>query len=190
MTRADRDANSAGKAAGGPNGLLARARDGEGAAIAELVERLRPRLASLAAYYASCCAEEAGDLEQEAWVAVLEALPQIRLSLGDPREYLIKRARWRVLNFINEQAIRRADESLEEHDRPTPARAPDQAAARHLLDQIFERLTDRQAVVLRALLAGHTSADISRLLDCSTANIAWHVGKIREMYRELTRTVL
>ena len=67
-----------------------------------------------------------------------------------------------------------------------PATAPSQAVAGHLLDRIFERLTDRQAVVLRALLAGHTPAETARLLECSTANIAWHLRRIREVYHELT----
>ena len=165
--------------------LLIRAAEGERAALAALIEGLRPRIARLAGYYASRCPEEPGDLEQEAWVAILEGAPQVRPEIGDPRQYLIKLGKWRMLNFINEQATRRHEELLDEHDQPTPARAPAQAAARHLLDQIFDRLSDRQALVLRALLAGHTSADIARLLECSTANIAWHVRKIREVYREL-----
>lgn len=69
--------------------------------------------------------------------------------------------------------------------RSRPERSP-QAAASELLDQLFERLSDRQAVILRALLAGHTCAETARLLQCSTANIAWHMGKIRGVYGELT----
>jgi len=166
--------------------VLARAREGEGDAVAAVVDGLRPRIARLAAYYASRCPEEPGDLEQEAWVAILEAVPQVRLEVGDSRQYLIRTGKWRMLNFINRQATRRHDEIPEDHDQPVAAAAPSHAAAGHLLDQIFARLTDRQTVILRALLAGHTCAETARLLECSTANIAWHMWKIREVYEDLT----
>ena len=166
--------------------LLARAREGEGAAIAAVVDGLRPRIARLAGYYASRCPEEAGDLEQEAWIAILEAIPQVRLGVGDPRQYLVKVGKWRMLNFINEQADRRHEEFLDDYDEAIPSGAEAQASAGHLLDRIFERLSDRQAVILRALLAGHTCAETARLLECSTANIAWHMRKIREVYEDLT----
>jgi RNA polymerase sigma factor (sigma-70 family) len=166
--------------------LLARAREGEGAAIAAVVDGLRPRIARLAAYYASRCPEEPGDLEQEAWIAILEAIPQVSLGVGDPRQYLIRAGKWRMLNFINQQATRRHEELPEECDQPVASRASAQAAAGQLLEQIFQRLSDRQAVILRALLAGHTCAETARLLGCSTANIAWHTRKIREVYIGLT----
>lgn len=167
------------------NRTLERARNGEAAATGAVVEGLRGRIARLAAYYASRSAEEPGDLEQEAWVAVLEAIPRVRLDVGDPRQYLIKAGRWRMLNYLNEQAGRRHDAIPDDFDEPIAAQAPARAATGEVLDRIFERLTDRQAVVLRALLAGHTSAEIARLLGCSTANIAWHVGRIRDVYRGL-----
>ncbi len=167
----------------GDNGTLARAKNGERVAIAKVVEGLRGRIAGLAAYYASRSAQEPGDLEQEAWVAILEAIPRVRLDVGDPRQYLLKAGRWRMLNYLNEQASRRHDALPDDFDEPVAAQAPARAAAGQVLDRLFERLTDRQAVVLRALLAGHTSAEIARLLHCSTANIAWHVGRIREAYR-------
>jgi len=169
-----------------PDNLLARAREGDGPAIAALVDGLRPRIARLAAYYASRSAEEAGDLEQEAWIAILEAVPRVRLEVGDPRQFLIKTGKWAMLNFVSHQSLRDHEELGEGHDEAVPASAPSSAAAGHLLDRIFERLTDRQAVVLRALLAGHTPAETARLLECSTANIAWHLRRIREVYAELT----
>jgi len=167
------------------NTTLGRAKHGERAAIAEVVEGLRGRIARLARYYALRSAEEPGDLEQEAWVAILEAIPRVRLDVGDPREYLIKTGRWRMLNYLDEQKRRRHDAVPDDFDEPVAAQAPGRAATGHVLDCLFERLTDRQAVVLRALLAGHTSAEIARLLGCSTANLAWHVGRIRDVYRDL-----
>lgn len=163
---------------------LVRACNGESSAVGELVDGLRHRIARLAAYYASRCPEEAGDLEQEAWVAVLEAIPRLRLGVGEPRQYLVKMARWRILNYINEQASRRHDELPEDYDEPVPSRAQAEAAVRGALVRLFELLTDRQATILRALLSGHTSAEVARLLECSTANVAWHVARIRAAYRE------
>lgn len=168
------------------NSLLARAREGEAAATAAVIEGLRPQIARLARYYASRCREEVADLEQEAWVAILEGIPEIRLEVGDPQQYLLRLGRWRMLNFINEQAARRRDELSDELDQPVPSRAPAEVDVSHLLDRIFERLTDRQAVILRALLAGHTCAETARLLQCSTANIAWHMRKIRQVYHDLS----
>jgi len=166
--------------------LLAQARDGEAPAIAAVIDELRPRIRRLASYYASRCPEDAGDLEQEAWVAILEAIPQVRLEVSEPRQYLVKAGKWAMLNFINRQASRRHGELPEDYDEPVPPTAPVRAAASDLLDRIFERVSDRQAVILRALLAGHTCAETARLLECSTANIAWHMRKIREVYEDLT----
>lgn len=168
------------------NGTVARAREGEHPAIAAVVDGLSPRITRLASYYASRCPEEAGDLEQEAWVAILEAIPQVRLEISEPRQYLVRAGKWAMLNFINRQAARRHGELPEEYDEPVPPTALVRAAASDLLDRIFERLSDRQAVILRALLAGHTCAETARLLECSTANIAWHMRKIREVYQGLT----
>lgn len=165
--------------------LLRRVQNGETAALAEVVDGLRSRIASLARYYASRTSEVAGDLEQEAWVAILEALPHVRPDVGDPRQYLIKVGRWRLLNFLDEQAARRHEEIPDGYEEEVPAEAPARAATRCLLDRIFERVSDRQAVILRALMAGHTSAEIARLLGCTTANVAWHVRRIRDVYREL-----
>lgn len=168
------------------DGLLARARQGEGAATAAVIEGLRPRIARVARYYASRSPEEAADLEQEAWVAILEGIPRLRLEVGDPQQYLLRVGKWRMLNFINEQAARRHEELTDDLDEPVPSRPSAGAHASHLLDRIFERLSDRQAVILRALLAGHTCAETARVLQCSTANIAWHMGKIRQVYQDLT----
>jgi len=166
--------------------ILAEARAGGGAAVAELVEGLRPRIVRLAGYYAARCPEELGDLEQEAWVAILEALPEVRPGVGDPRQHLLQVGRWAMLHYINRQSLRSHEELSEEWDDPVAATATGRTASQMLLELLFAHLTDRQAVILRALLAGYTSAEAARLLECSTANIAWHMGRIRDAYRRLT----
>ena len=91
-----------------------------------------------------------------------------------------------MLNHITSQSSQPHLGMPDDCDEPDPPTAPGVAATNQLLTGLFERLTDRQAVILRALIAGHTSAEIARLLDCSTANIAWHVTRIRDTYRVLT----
>src|SRR5438128_69121 len=97
-----------------------RARAGEAPAIEAVVAKLRPRLARMAAYYARCSGEDAEDLLQEAWVGMLEALPELDLRIGDPEQYLIQRARWRLLDHIKRARVRRCA-PLEEAEAGRPA---------------------------------------------------------------------
>src|SRR5213594_2822303 len=84
-----------------------RARSGEPAAIDTVVESLRPRLTRMAAYYARCSGEDPDDLLQEAWVGLLEALPELDVRIGSPDQYLIQHARWRLLDAVKRARIRR-----------------------------------------------------------------------------------
>ena len=77
-----------------------RARAGDPAATEAVVEALRPRLVRMAAYYARRSGEDPDDLLQEAWVGLLEALPALDLGIGSPDQYLIQRARWRLLDAV------------------------------------------------------------------------------------------
>src|SRR3954452_14933358 len=89
------------------NSCYERARSGDPAAIHRGVESLRPRLTRMAAYYARCSGEDPDDLLQEAWVGLLEALPVLNLEIGSPDQYLIQRARWRLLDAVKRQRVRR-----------------------------------------------------------------------------------
>ena len=75
---------------------FARASRGDAAAVAAVVECLRPRLTRMACYYARCASENADDLLQEAWLGLLDALRELDIEIGSPEQYLIQRARWRV----------------------------------------------------------------------------------------------
>jgi RNA polymerase sigma-70 factor (ECF subfamily) len=49
----------------------------------------------MAVHYARCSGEDADDLRQEAWLGLLEALPNLDVRIGDPEQYLVRYARWR-----------------------------------------------------------------------------------------------
>ena len=82
------------------NSQFARAQDGDPAAVAAVVEHLRPRLTRMAGYYARCAQENADDLLQEAWLGLLDALSELDMEIGSPEQYLIQRARWRLLDAV------------------------------------------------------------------------------------------
>src|SRR3954463_9135209 len=86
---------------------IERVRQGDRAEARGLVERLRPRLERMAAYYARRCGEDADDLLQEAWVGLLEALPGVDLRIRRPGQDLIKRAKWRLRAAVKRARVRR-----------------------------------------------------------------------------------
>src|SRR5437870_457398 len=132
------------------NSCYERARSGDPAAIDRVVESLRPRLTRMAGYYARCSGEDPDDLLQEAWVGLLEALPVLDLEIGSPDQYLIQRARWRLLDAVKRQRVRRCaalDEAVV--DRRV-ADAPESAVARS--EEHTSELQSRGHLVCRLLL--------------------------------------
>ena len=89
------------------NCCIEHARDGDPTAREALVDELRPRIASMAGHYARCTGEDPDDLLQEAWVGLLEALPELNTCIGSPEQYLIRHARWRLLDAVKRARIRR-----------------------------------------------------------------------------------
>lgn len=166
------------------NQCLARAKDGDPSATAMLIETLRPRLVRMAAYYARNSREDQDDLLQEAWAGLLEALPELDLRIGSPEQYLIKYARWRLLDAIKRAQVRRCD-ALEDADADhLPHPGLETALAAVYVADFVTRLNDTQRAVLACLLAGLTWREAGDLLGCTSANIAYHVRRIRMQYEE------
>ena len=165
---------------------LERARAGDRFAVESLARALRPRLARMAAYYARCSGEDAEDLLQEAWLGLLEALPDLDLRIGDPRQHLIRRARWRLLDAIRRARRRRCDAAAEEllESLPDPAGAPmpERVVERASMRQFARGLKQTQRQVLACLMAGLTWRETGRALGCTSANVAYHVRQIRRQY--------
>ena len=160
-----------------------RARRGDPSATDAVVTALRPRLASMAAYYARCSGEDPDDLLQEAWVGLLEALPQLDLEIGSPEQYLLQRARWRLLDAVKRARVRRCaplDESAAER---LAGPAVESAVASACVWEFAGQLKSTQRAVLNCLLAGLTWREAGRILGCTSANIAYHVRQIRRQYQ-------
>jgi RNA polymerase sigma factor (sigma-70 family) len=166
------------------NCCLERARDGDPTAVRFLIDDLRPRIYKMAAYYARRCGEDPDDLAQEAWLGLLEALPELDLSIGQPRHYLIARARWKMLDLVKRERVRRC---LRLDEIPTDMACPrvlDEADGSAQVSEFVGHLKPTQRDVIECLLRGLTWREAGERLGCASANIAYHVRNIRRRYEE------
>ncbi|HLJ57590.1 MAG TPA: sigma-70 family RNA polymerase sigma factor [Chthonomonadaceae bacterium] len=156
-------------------------RDGE--AGPQIVDALTTRIDKMAAYFGRTCGVDADDLRQEAWLAIFEMAPKLDLSIGSPEQHLLKRARWRILDTI--RAHRRR-----QHVSLTDLHAQDATYTERWGDadlaELNARLTIVQRRILRALMEGYTWREVGALLGCTSANVAYHVRKIRAVYDAVT----
>jgi RNA polymerase sigma factor (sigma-70 family) len=172
------------------------ARDGDVAAQDRIRESLRPRLESLAGYYASRTGMDSADLLQEAWVAVFEALPTVDVTIGTPSQFLLKHARWQILDHIRWNK-RRSHEKLDdmlieskeiaENNYGVGAAFPGTAdiETRLFVEDLERQLNPRQRDILHGLMDGHTWRQIGDTLGCTSANVAYHVRGIRRAFTDL-----
>ncbi|GDX40019.1 hypothetical protein LBMAG21_03110 [Armatimonadota bacterium] len=162
--------------------LLERAQVGEPLAQSLLIDSLKTRIEKMAAYFGRRCGVDADDLVQEAWIAVLEMLPRLDMSVGSPEQHLLKRARWRILDTIRFQRRRQhlalSDLQLENTIHIDPQSSIDIA-------RLLEDLTVIQQKILRALMEGYTWREVADIVGCTSANVAYHVRRIREAYVRL-----
>lgn len=173
--------------------LIQQAQSGDWDALCALVEKLRSRIQNMSEYYAMRCCEDAKDLTQEAWLGTLEALKEVDTNIGDPDQFLIKRAKWRMLNFINWNKRRQHEslEELEEVDSSTclaiqgqsePLEQIEQSIALVDVSQFIKRLNDKQRALVCLLLAGHTWREAASKMGCTSANVAYHLRQIQKVY--------
>ena len=148
----------------------------------QLIDSIQTRVEKMAAYFGRRCNVDEDDLRQEAWVAVLEMLPRLDYSVGTPEQHLLKRARWRILDSIRRQ-LRRQHIGLED----VPPTMVSYLDARNGIDMsaLFARLTTTQQRILRALMEGYTWREVGSIVGCTSANVAYHVRRIRAVYSEL-----
>jgi len=160
---------------------LEQAIDGDANATKALVDSLRPRITRMAAYYARRTGEDPDDLLQEAWLGLLEALPELDLAIGAPSQHLVQRARWRLLDAVRRARLRRCVSldavGYEEHghDRLT-------GFERVWMEEFTGGLKPYQRAVLGCLLRGLTWREAGSALGCTSANIAYHVRQIRREF--------
>ncbi|MEI6913967.1 MAG: sigma-70 family RNA polymerase sigma factor [Armatimonadota bacterium] len=166
------------------NPCLIRARDGDPEAIRDLVESLRPRITSMASYYARRCGEDPEDLLQEAWIGLLEALPEVNIEIGSPEQYLIQRARWRLLDDIKRSRVRRCVPLEQDVADAVPFSGGLEGLDGAFMSQFMVRLKDGQKQVLNGLMSGMTWREVGSQMGCSSANIAYHVRQIRQRFED------
>ena len=166
------------------NQTIIRAKGGDPTATAALVEALRPRLSRMAAHYARVCREDQDDLLQEAWAGLLEALPAVDPRVGSPEQYLIRYARWRLLDAIRRARLRQTDPLEEDAPDARAYSALENTTACIFVADFTSRLKATQRAVLACLLAGLTWREAGDLLGCSSANIAYHVRQIKQEYEK------
>ena len=149
----------------------------------QILDALTTRIEKMAAYFGRACGVDADDLRQEAWVAVFEMAPNLDRGIGSPEQHLLKRARWRILDTIRSQRRRQhlSLSEVQEHDLSYTESWPDADLA-----ELNARLTLTQRRILRALLEGYTWREVGALVGCTSANVAYHVRKIRAHYTTLT----
>ena len=164
------------------NESIERARDGDRSATDAVAASLRPRLEKMAAYYARRCGEDPDDLLQEAWLGLLEALPSLDIRIGSPEQYLIQRAKWRLLDWVKRSRLRRC-QPLEEAGTEVPtAWLVDEALAAAAVREFLVGLNPSQQTLLRCLMMGLTWREAGSVLGCTSANVAYHVRRIRRQY--------
>jgi len=159
-----------------------RAREGEMIAKAHVMDSLQSRIEKMAAYFGRQCGADPDDLRQEAWVAVLEMLPNLDLTVGSPEQHLLKRARWRILDNIRWQR-RRQHSALSDANPQVEGYLDIHCSVD--MERLLSRLTLIQRRIIRGLMEGYTWREVGAIVGCTSANVAYHVRRIREVYLEL-----
>jgi len=158
--------------------LIQKAQTGCSRARAQLATALRPRLCSMARYYSRRGNLEYEDLLQEAWCAVYEALPETKLHIGQPEQFLLRRARWAVLDYLK-WSLRRQMERLDEGHQEAAAIGTPEVDLRLALGDLAVGLTPVQRQVLVLVMEGDTCTSAAGKLGCTTANVSYHLGQVR-----------
>ncbi len=143
----------------------------------------------MAAYYGRVSGEDADDLQQEAWLGLLEALPELDMRIGTPEQYLIARARWRLLDTIKRAKVRRCVPLDDVCVEGPPSTEPEMAMASACASEFKGGLRESHRVVLDCLLAGLTWRETGEVLGCTSANVAYYVRQIRRKFEEWSEDV-
>jgi len=143
----------------------------------------------MARFYARRSQEEPDDLLQEACIGLLEALRELDVTIGDPEQYLIQRARWRLLDAIKHARVRRpimpdniCANCCEAEEIFNVASPLEDLPAALAVMEFAGHLKPTQRAVLSCLMSGLTWRETGCILGCTSANIAYHVRQIRKEY--------
>ena len=161
---------------------IALASAGDPTAVAIVTDNLRPRLTKMAAFYARNTGEDTDDLLQEAYVGLLDALAKVDLSIGDSEQYLLKHARWRMLDAAKRWRRRRCEPLDDDRVDLQPVTEWDSEISELWVNDFADQLKPTQQAILKYLLIGMTWREAGDGLGCSSANVAYHVRQIQRSY--------
>ncbi len=159
------------------NDLVHRAGKGDLKAQEELIEHLRPRIEKIVRKYAWVNGMDHDDLRQEAYMAVIEGLDRVDVTIGSSSEYLLKFARWRLLDCLK-KVLRRKEEALLKEVQTEDAHA----MLTPVIELLDGKLSEVQRKILLFLVQGYTWREIGKRLGFTAANVSHHLKKIREVY--------
>lgn len=164
------------------NRCIERARGGDISSAQTLVNILTPRIEKMARYYARCCGDDPDDLIQEAWIGILKALSVVDVNIGIPEQFLIKHARWSILDAVKRSKRSTAIQGYEYLTDTIPDAVSDTCHSESITHEFVSRLTGIQHDIVVCLLEGLTWRETGDILGCSSANVAYHMKQIRKMY--------
>lgn len=161
--------------------LIKQAQNGDERAVNHLVSLLWTRIERMAGYYANRCREDSGDLMQEAWLGALDALKNVDMETGDPRQYLLKHAKWRILDYLK-WSRRRRHEPIEDLELLWLEDMESDTIAHADCSEFLNQLSVKQRELLEYLLTGDTWREAAGKLGCTSANVAYYMRQIRQAY--------
>ena len=164
--------------------LVERVRRGDAAAFDTLVTRYMRRAFSVA-YRVMGQKEDAEDLVQEAFLAVLQRIGTF--EAGRPfAPWFFRILVNRGLNARKSRSLRTVDEIPESAASrgPSPERAAEQTELRERLAKAMEALPERQRVIVQLFeLEGFGGPEIAEILEISDGTVRWHLHEARKTLR-------
>jgi RNA polymerase sigma-70 factor (ECF subfamily) len=164
--------------------LVERVRVGDAAAFDELAGRYLRRAFSVA-YRLMGQREDAEDLVQEAFIAVLEKIHTFQAGRAFSPWFfriLVNRG----INARKSRTLRQVDDIPERAASalPSPEREAERAELRGGVTAALESLPDRQRTIVRLFeLEGFGSPEIAQILGISENTVRWHLHEARKTLR-------
>jgi RNA polymerase sigma-70 factor, ECF subfamily len=165
--------------------LVERVRAGDAAAFEVLVNRYLRRAFSVA-YRLLGQKEDAEDLVQEAFMAVLQRIDTFQA--GRPfAPWFFRILVNRGLNARKARSLRAVDDipDTAAHHGPSPEREAERTELGERLRAAMERLPERQRTIVQLFdLEGMAGPEIAEILEISDGTVRWHLHEARKTLRQ------
>jgi RNA polymerase sigma-70 factor, ECF subfamily len=165
--------------------LVERVRGGDPAAFEVLVNRYLRRAFSVA-YRLLGQKEDAEDLVQEAFMAVLQRIDTFQA--GRPfAPWFFRILVNRGLNARKARSLRAVDDipDTAAHHGPSPEREAERTELGERLRAAMERLPERQRTIVQLFdLEGMAGPEIAEILEISDGTVRWHLHEARKTLRQ------